>query len=231
MSAMSRAIDLGNLSIIAPHKSKYYNYYDINWLINTLKAGKQLKYVTFWHEGSNYPNHVFSQWYEGVHFAVNGRTYITAEQYMMSEKALLFQDVYHYSLIMEEASPKKCKDLGRLVQGFDEEKWDKALREIIFHGNLAKFQSDIELVAALLDTENAILVEASPYDGIYGAGLADNDLLDSSGNLKIPPQKWKNPKDGSQSTNHLGFVLMGIRDLFFALMGQSWYPGEEQRPI
>ena len=33
---------------------------------------------------------------------------------MMSEKVLLFKDLYHYSLIMEESSPK-CKDLGRLV--------------------------------------------------------------------------------------------------------------------
>ena len=150
---------------------------------------------------------------------------------MMSEKALLFKDLYHYGLIMEEPSPKKCKDLGRLVSSFDSSTWDNALREIIFHGNLGKFQSDFTLVDALLETENAVLVEASPYDGIYGAGLAESDLLNPDGTLKVMPENWKNPKNGTQATNHLGFVLMGIRDLFRQLMGHSWRPGEEYHSL
>ena len=182
-----KSIDLGNLGVIAPHKAKYYDRYNMSWLIGAANAGTQLNYVTFWHEGEEYPNHYFSQWYQGKPFSVNGRTYITAEQYMMSEKALLFKDLYHYGLIMEESSPKKCKDLGRLVSGFDSNTWDNALREIIFHGNLGKIQSDITLVDALLETENAVLVEASPYDGIYGAGLAENDLLNPDGTLKVMP--------------------------------------------
>jgi hypothetical protein len=101
------------------------------------------------------------------------------------------------------------------------------LKDIIFHGNLGKYQSDIVLVDALLNTENAVLVEASPYDGIYGVGLTDGDLLNPNGTLKVMPENWKNPKDGTQATNHLGFVLMGIRDLFRELMGHSWRPGEE----
>ncbi len=226
-----KSIDLGNLGVIAPHKAKYYDRYNMSWLIGAANAGMQLNYVTFWHEGEEYPNHYFSQWYQGKPFSVNGRTYITAEQYMMSEKALLFKDLYHYGLIMEESSPKKCKDLGRLVSGFDPDIWDNALREIIFHGNLGKFQSDIALVDVLLETENAVLVEASPYDGIYGAGLAENDLLNPDGTLKVMPDNWKNPKNGSQATNHLGFVLMGIRDLFRQLMGHSWSPGEEYHSL
>ena len=229
--AISKSIDLGNLGVIAPHKAKYYDRYNMSWLIGAANAGTQLKYVTFWHEGEEYPNHQFSQWYQGKPFSVNGRTYITAEQYMMSEKALLFKDLYHYGLIMEESSSKKCKDLGRLVSDFDSNTWDNALREIIFHGNLGKFQSDIALVDALLNTENAVLVEASPYDGIYGAGLTDGDLLNPNGTLKVMPENWKNPKDGTQATNHLGFVLMGIRDLFRELMGHSWRPGEEYRSL
>ena len=121
--------------------------------------------------------------------------------------------------------------LGRLVSIFDSSTWDNALREIIFHGNLGKFQSDITLVDALLETENAVLVEASPYDGIYGAGLAESDLLNPDGTLKVMPENWKNPKNGTQATNHLGFVLMGIRDLFRQLMGHSWCPGEEYHSL
>ena len=212
------ANDMSNLGVLAPHKATYFDRYTIDWLINEVKSDKKLQYICFWHEGQEYPNHVFSQWYEGKHFNVNGRTYFTAEQYMMSEKALLFQDLYHYALIMQEKSPKVCKDLGREVQGFKPATWNASLREIIFHGNLGKFQADIELVAALLSTENAILIEASPYDGIYGAGLQESDLLNADGTLKVLPQNWVNPKNGVQAQNHLGFVLMGIRDLFRELM-------------
>lgn len=225
--AILKAMALGNLGVVAPHKAKYYDRYNIDWLIDEVSHETQLKYVCFWHEGAEYPNHVFSQWYEGQHFVVNGREYVTAEQYMMSEKALLFRDLYHYSQIMEEPSPKRCKDLGRLVNGFEQAVWDKAQREILFHGNLGKFQADIHLVDALLETENAVLIEASPYDGVYGAGSKESDLLSADGTLKKLPQDWKNPKDASQATNHLGFVLMGIRDLFRELMHETWKPGEE----
>ena len=72
--AITKAIDLGNLGVIAPHKVKYYNRYTIEWLIDNVKTGTQLKYVTFWHEGKEYPNHYFSQWYQGKPFFVNGRS-------------------------------------------------------------------------------------------------------------------------------------------------------------
>ena len=90
---------------------------------------------------------------------------------------------------------------------------------------------DNVIMNALLETENAVLIEASPYDGIYGAGLAESDLLNSDGSLKVQPENWKNPKNGTQATNHLGFVLMGIRDLFRQLMGHSWRPGEEYKSL
>ena len=60
---------------------------------------------------------------------------------------------------------------------------------------------------------------------------AESDLLNPNGSLKVQPENWKNPKNGTQATNHLGFVLMGIRDLFRQLMGHSWRPGEEYKPL
>ena len=105
------------------------------------------------------------------------------------------------------------------------------MREIVFHGNLGKFQADIGLVYELLKTENAVLIEASPYDGIYGAGIPESKLLNEDGSLKVLPQNWINPKNGTQAQNHLGFVLMGIRDLFRELMHHTWYPGEEEKAI
>ena len=49
--AISKSIDLGNLGVIAPYKAKYYDRYNMSWLIGAVNAGTQLKYVTFWHEG------------------------------------------------------------------------------------------------------------------------------------------------------------------------------------
>lgn len=215
MEGYSRIHGLSNLMTIAPHKDRYINRYDIDWLIAEAKNKTDLKYVAFWRAED-----MFSQWYHGAPIYVNGRAYATAEQYMMSEKALLFGDVKTYQDIMNEPDPAKCKALGRLVTAFDKGVWDKAFREIVFHGNLAKLQSDIEIVDALLATGNAVLVEASPYDDIYGAGIGKEGLLDPNGVLKVPPWEWHKEGSSRQAQNHLGFVWMGLRDLFMEMIGR-----------
>lgn len=217
--AFSRAMDLSNLMIIAPHKAKYYNRYNIQWLIDQVEKGVPLNYVTFWKADEGEENNVFSQWYKGRPFVINGRSYDTAEQYMMSEKALLFNDLDMYRMIMNEPDSDRCKKLGRQVKGFVGHIWDEAFPEIIFHGNLGKLQSDIEIVDALLRTGNAVLIEASPFDDIYGAGMKKDDLLNPDGSLKTPPQNWHKKNSDRQAENNLGFILMGIRDLFWELMG------------
>ena len=147
---------------------------------------------------------------------------------MMSEKALLFGDMKRYQMIMDEPDPQKDKHYGRQVFPFDSYKWDNALKEIIFHGMLGKFQSDSTLLDALLQTENAVLIEASPLDDIYGAGMEEKDLLNPDGTLKVPPEKWHKKDSTNQALNTLGFILMGVRDLFRELMGTSWRPEESE---
>ena len=225
--AYSRAMDLSNLMVLAPHKAKYYNRYNIQWLIDQVAKGMPLKYVTFWKADEGEENNVFSQWYKGRPFVINGRSYDTAEQYMMSEKALLFNDLDMYRMIMNEPDPNRCKKLGRQVKGFVGHIWDEAFREILFHGNLGKLQFDIEIVDALLRTGNAVLIEASPFDDIYGAGMKKDDLLNPDGSLKTLPQNWHKKNSDRQAENNLGFILMGIRDLFRELMGCEDRPGTE----
>jgi len=217
--AYKRAMNLSDLMIVAPHKAKYYRRYNIQWLINQVEKGAPLKYVTFWKADHGEENNVFSQWYMGKPFNINGRSYATAEQYMMSEKALLFNDLDMYRKIMDEPDPNRCKKLGRQVKGFVGHVWEEAFPEIIFHGNLGKLQSDIEIVDALLETRHSVLIEASPFDDIYGAGLKKEDLLNSDGTLKVPPQNWHKAGSKRQAENNLGFILMGIRDLLRDLMG------------
>lgn len=214
------AMDLGNLMTIAPHKKRYYSRYDIHWLNDEIDAGKKHSYVTFWHEYAVSENGIFSQWYQDPKcpIRINGREYLTAEQYMMSEKALLFGDTESYRKIMNEPDPQKCKKLGRGVKNFDQGIWNAAFREILFHGNLGKAQSDIHFLSALLETEDAVLIEASPFDDIYGAGIEKQDLLTEDGALKVHPKNWHKEGSTKQAENNLGFVLMGIRDLYNDLM-------------
>ena len=87
-----KSIDLGNLGVIAPYKAKYYDRYNMSWLIGAVNAGTQLKYVTFWHEGEEYPNHYFSQWYQGKPFSVNDRAYITCLKKRFSLRICIITD-------------------------------------------------------------------------------------------------------------------------------------------
>ena len=209
--AFMQAMNLSNLMIVAPTIRKFADRYSIDGLISSYDSKNPPKCVAFWHEYEE--NGIFSQWYK-TSFKFNGREYVTAEQYMMSEKALLFEDFDSYKKILRAQDPGICKALGRGVQNFNPAKWNKVFREIIFMGNFLKAQYDINFLDALLETGNAILIEASPYDDNYGAGLKAEDLLDSKGLLKIPPQDWHKFGSTRQAQNHLGFVLMGLRDFY-----------------
>ncbi|MBP3209600.1 MAG: DUF1768 domain-containing protein [Oscillospiraceae bacterium] len=153
------------------------------------------KYVFFWHEYEE--NGCFSQWYKAP-FTVEGITYQTCEQYMMAKKALLFNDIEHYYLIMNEPDPRKDKAYGKDVRNYDGELWHSCNEEIIFRANYAKFSQNPELKAALLATDDKQLVEASPKDKIYGIGLEASDPRATD------PTQWK-------GTNLLGKMLVKVR--------------------
>lgn len=139
-----------------------------------------------------------SQWYPSP-FEVDGVVYPTAEHFMMAGKARLFGDDEVAEEILAASDPAAVKKLGRKVRGFDEATWRAQRCEIVFDGNVAKFSQDPKLLAFLLATEDAVLVEASPLDTIWGIGLG-------AGNPKASdPRAWR-------GENLLGFVLMDVRD-------------------
>jgi len=139
----------------------------------------------------------FSQWYKSD-FTIDGITYNCAEQYMMAKKALLFQDIDSHTAIMAAKVPAKQKELGRAVKNFDATKWNAVCKQYVYEANFAKFSKE-PLKALLLATAEKEIVEASPYDTIWGIGLSEHndDRFDKS--------KWK-------GTNWLGEVLMQVRD-------------------
>jgi len=149
------------------------------------------RFTFFWHGP-------FSQFYPSC-FNVEGVNYNCSEQYMMFKKALLFADMTAAKKIIAESNPAKLKKLGRAVKNFDKLKWEDVAREIVFQGNLAKFSQNDGLREYLLTTKSTTLVEASPFDKIWGIGLSAEDPR------AISRETW-------QGTNWLGEILTLIRD-------------------
>lgn len=176
--------------------------YNLEQIQKDFSKGKKLKYIFFWGHHPSTDGRIIkscmSQWWKSS-FTIEKDTYCCMEQYMMAEKARLFNDHETLLKILTNKNPKQIKELGRQVRGFDESKWKKYSQSIILNGNLAKFLQDKNLKQYLMETKNKVLVEASPYDKIWGIGLsADHD------NAKNP-LLWK-------GQNSLGFALMEVRD-------------------
>lgn len=173
---------------------------NIEQLRNDYAYGKRYKYIFFW--GHKEHHHVtkacFSQWYE-CKFTVDGTEYHTAEQYMMAQKAILFGDDEILQKIMSADNPGLYKSLGRQIRNFDEKIWNEHKFQVVVNGNMAKFSQNPELLDFLLKTGDRVLVEASPYDRIWGIGMSKDDPKVEN------PFAWK-------GENLLGFALMEVRE-------------------
>ena len=163
-------------------------------------AGERLKFTFFWgHQPSKrgVTASCFSQWYDAP-FVVDGQRYPTAEHFMMAEKASLFGDQATKAQVLLARNPGAAKALGRQVVGFDEAVWAQHRFAIVVRANEAKFTQNAELLQFLKQTNDRILVEASPVDSVWGIGLAQDD------------DKVRNPNQW-QGLNLLGFALMQVR--------------------
>ena len=160
------------------------------------------KFLFFWgHQPSNdgtITKTCFSQWWLST-FKVNDVIYKTAEHWMMAKKAELFNDQEILEKIIKCNSPAEAKKLGRKVRNYDDKIWLENRFEIVKQGNYHKFSQNPDLKTFLLNTNERVIVEASPVDPIWGIGMA-GDHTDASN-----PEKWK-------GLNLLGFALMEVRD-------------------
>lgn len=139
----------------------------------------------------------FSQWCFSP-FQIDGVEYNCCEQYMMAKKALLFQDYKSLEMIMASDQPDDQKAIGRMVKGFDKEKWEKHCRKFVYDANYAKFSQNPDMKAELLESFGRELVEASPEDRIWGIGLHERD-----------ERSWD--KSTWEGTNWLGIAIMDVR--------------------
>jgi hypothetical protein len=141
---------------------------------------------------------VFSNWH-AASFHYKGNTFSNVEQFMMYGKAKLFGDEASAEELLKTSDPKKCKAIGRGVEGFKESIWNAKCEAIVSIGCREKFLQNPDLLEHLLSTEGRVIVEASPYDKIWGIGLKD-DHPDATN-----PNRWR-------GENRLGNVIIQVRD-------------------
>lgn len=123
--------------------------------------------ITFYGKNSPYSNFYY------VEFEYKGYKVTSSEQAFMLEKALMF-DKSMVERILSTANPAEIKKLGRKVKNFDEKKWNEVRYNIMVDILCAKFSIE-PLKTELLNTGIEFIVEASPTDKIWGAGLALGD--------------------------------------------------------
>ncbi|MFB6454953.1 NADAR family protein [Chitinophaga sp. Hz27] len=177
--------------------------YNLEWLLAQSEHAATIKYLFFWGHtpaaNGQLGKECFSQWYEAP-FTADGHRYLTAEHWMMAQKALLFNDQPIFQQVLACKTPGEAKKLGRKVRNFDEHTWNQHRCDIVRNGNVYKFGQHDNLKTYLLNTGNRILVEASPLDKIWGIGMGKDNPNATQ------PASWK-------GLNLLGFALMEARDI------------------
>jgi ribA/ribD-fused uncharacterized protein len=139
-----------------------------------------------------------SNWHP-CRFSYHGVDFTSVEQFMMFSKAKLFGDENAAAEILAARHPKDQKAIGRGVKGFDVATWEGKRESIVYVGCREKFAQNPGLRSLLLATAPTELVEASPYDRIWGVGLGERDPL------ILDKANWR-------GTNLLGITLMKVRD-------------------
>ena len=167
--------------------------YDLDWLLARTARKQKTKYLYFWGHrptaNGTLSGSCLSQWWASP-FEVDGVRYATAEHWMMAGKARLFGDDGAADRIVKASHPDCAKRLGREVRDFDQDRWDERRFDLVVEGNRAKFSQHPDLREFLLGTGERVLVEASPVDRIWGAGLAaDDDRIPDGGRRRRPSRR------------------------------------------
>ncbi|MFL9876444.1 NADAR family protein [Paraburkholderia megapolitana] len=139
-----------------------------------------------------------SNWHP-CRFTYHGVDFTSVEQLMMLSKAKLFADDMAAHQILATKDPMAQKMIGRKVKGFGLSLWESRRESIVFVGCREKFSQNPGLRTILLATAPTELVEASPYDLIWGIGLGERD------SRVTDRRHWR-------GRNLLGITLMRVRD-------------------
>ncbi|MBC2579123.1 NADAR family protein [Clostridium sp. DJ247] len=173
----------------------------INNLKEDYKNGKNLEYQFFSgyqpSKDGSITKSCLSQWWKSD-IRIDSNSYSCMEQYMMAEKARLFNDDEALAKIMKSTNQMIMQELGGAVNNFDEKLWVKRRYSIILNGSYAKFVQKDELRQFIIGTKDRVLVYDSAYDKIWGICMNDFEKKEN-------PFTW-------EGENLLGFALMEVRE-------------------
>ncbi|MDI2113266.1 NADAR family protein [Commensalibacter nepenthis] len=161
-------------------------------------------YTFFWGHKEDAVHPECSQFYKSS-FVINGIEFNCTEQWMHWKKAMIFGDQAVAQKILLAKSPFDQKKLGREVSNFNATLWGAVSVDIVFRGNIEKFSQNPELLKRLSLSQGTLLVEASPYDTIWGIGL------DASDPKALHQDQW-------QGQNLLGNIVTRVRDILCGVL-------------
>lgn len=149
-----------------------------------------------------YTHHDYLSNHYAARFLLKDFEFPTAEAAIMFCKAKLFADEEAANAILATDNPQEQKMIGRAVQGYDDALWVQKRAGYYLQIVLAKYRFNPGLRAELVGTGDAILVEASARDTVWGAGLAESDdrIFDQS--------QWR-------GQNLCGFIQMQARTILY----------------
>ena len=117
----------------------------------------------------------FSNWaHSHIQYTVGGSSFqfSSGEHLFAALKADAFGDTGMLAAIkVAGLQPAEYKRMGRAVVGFDEQVWSRRREHIMRTVVTAKFEQNAELGRLLDDTGRAAIIEASPFDKVWGCLL------------------------------------------------------------
>ena len=126
--------------------------------------------------------------------------FTSTEQIYMWYKAHFFNDADTRKQLEAKLTPKQAKDLGRVVKNYQDDLWECVRFDYMVYSNYLKYTQNPDLKEKLLATGEKVLVEASPYDKVWGVGLlASNPLI-------LDDKNWT-------GRNLLGKSIMKVRNM------------------
>jgi len=164
---------------------------------NNNNRNKEIIY--FWKP--NHPRYGFlSNWSRHPIEDTYGNIFPTCEHYFIYQKAKLFNDHETATEILEAKHPGVAKNLGRRIKNYDDLVWKTERIHVMKAALILKCEQHRDVKERLLSTGRCLLVEASPYDKVWGIGISEQDAIKRK-------QQWP-------GENLLGKTWMLVRDLF-----------------
>jgi hypothetical protein len=148
--------------------------------------------VAFYSANSPLSNHHLSP------FTTGGEKYNCAEQYIMVQKARLFNDQAAVKRISEASNPVEQKRIGKQIKGLNRQMWENEASNLIIPGLIEKYLQNKSCQDTLLATGNKIIAEGSK-DKFWGVGVS-----------LFSRQIWNNYQ--WQGKNTMGKILETVRN-------------------